>query len=73
MDNKEEWIEFLTKHNLYDWINVWDQNNDSNFKISYDARKTPGVYVLDVNKTIVAKKLTVEQLDDIVGIELNKL
>ncbi len=73
MDNKEEWTEFLTKHNLYDWINVWDPNNDSNFKISYDARKTPGVYVIDKNEVIIAKKLTIEQLDNILSIELNTL
>ncbi len=63
MDNKEEWTEFLTKHQLYDWINVWDQNNTSNFKILYDARETPGVYVLDKNKTIIAKGFAVEQLE----------
>jgi len=62
MDNKEEWGEFLTKHKLFDWINVWDEHHASRFKILYDARKTPGVYVLDENKTIVAKGLSVEQL-----------
>ena len=67
MDNKEEWTAFLTKHNLYDWINVWDENNVSGFKILYDARKTPGVYVLDKDKKIVAKKLTVEQLKKFMG------
>lgn len=63
MDNKEEWTEFLTKHQLYDWINVWDPNNNSNFKVLYDARETPGVYVLDENKTIIAKRYSVEQLE----------
>ena len=67
MDDKDEWTEFLTKHNLYDWINVWDPENLSNFKISYDARKTPGIYVLDKDKIIFAKKLTVEQLDEVIG------
>ena len=63
MDNKEEWTEFLAKHQLYDWINVWDQNDLSNFKVLYDARETPGVYVLDENKTIIAKRFAVEQLE----------
>jgi len=62
MDNKAEWGEFLTEHNLFDWINVWDEQHVSRFKILYDARKTPGIYVLDENKKIVAKKMTVEQL-----------
>lgn len=63
MDNKEEWGEFLAKHNLYDWINVWDEHHVSRFKILYDARKTPGIFILDENKKIVSKKLTVEQVD----------
>ena len=63
MDNKKEWVDFLTKNDLYDWINVWDEHNVSRFKVLYDARKTPGVYVLDQNKKIVAKKMSVEQLE----------
>ncbi len=72
MDNKDEWTEFLTKHNLYDWINVWDPDNSSNFKILYDARTTPGIYLLDENKTVIAKKLTVEQLDKVISSEINE-
>ncbi len=64
MDKKDEWVDFLTKHDLYDWINVWDANDVSRFKILYDARKTPAVYVLDQDKKIIAKKLTVEQIKD---------
>jgi len=71
MDNKEEWTTFLTEHDLFDWINVWDEQHVSRFKITYDARQTPGVYVLDKNKKIIAKKMTVEQLIGIVGEKLN--
>ena len=46
MDDKEEWSDFLLKHNLFDWINVWDKNHISQFKILYDGRKTPGIYIL---------------------------
>lgn len=67
MDNKQEWGEFLAKHNLFDWINVWDEHHISRFKILYDARKTPGIYILDENKTIVTKKMTVEQIDRFLG------
>lgn len=62
MDDKDEWTEFLTKNNLYDWTNVWDEHNVSRFKVLYDARKTPAVYLLDQDKKIIAKKMTVEQL-----------
>jgi peroxiredoxin len=71
MDDKEEWGEFLTKYGLFDWINVWDEHHVSRFKILYDARQTPGVYVLNENKEIVAKKMTVEQLENFFEQKLN--
>jgi len=70
MANKEEWSEFLIKHNLFDWINVWDETHISQFKILYDARKTPAVYILDENKKIIAKGLSVEQIGDLMKIIL---
>lgn len=70
MDDRKEWVDFLTKNNLYDWKNVWDKYDASRFKVLYDARTTPGVYVLDQNKKIVAKKMTVEQLDTFFAREL---
>lgn len=71
MSDKEEWNEFLIKHNLYDWINVWDETHISQFKVLYDARKTPAVYVLDENKKIIAKGMSVEQIDNLMKILLN--
>ena len=71
MDNREEWTEFLTEHNLFDWINVWDKDQITQFKILYDGRKTPGVYVLDRDKKIIAKKLDIAQLKQLLSEELN--
>jgi len=71
MDKKEEWIEFLERHKMWDWINVWDKEHISQFKILYDARKTPRIYVLDENKKILTKDLTVEQLEDFIRRNLN--
>ena len=63
MDNKEEWINFIDEHGLNDWKNVWDKNHVSRFKILYDGRYTPGIYLLDHNKTIVGKKMSVDQIN----------
>ncbi len=71
MDDKEEWGNFLTKENLFDWLNVWDEHHVSRFKILYDGRKTPGVYLLDENKKIIAKKLMISQLKALVEEKLN--
>jgi peroxiredoxin len=70
MDKKEEWNDFLIKHNLFGWYNVWDENHASRFKIIYDARKTPAVYVLDENKKIIAKGLSVEQIGEMMKVFL---
>jgi peroxiredoxin len=62
MDKKYEWEKFLNEHELHDWTNVWDEHHVSRFKILYDARTTPGIFLLDEHKKIVAKKMTVEQV-----------
>jgi peroxiredoxin len=62
MNKKEEWESFLYEHELHDWMNVWDEHHVSRFKILYDARTTPGIFILDGQKKIVAKKMTVEQV-----------
>ena len=71
MDNKQEWTEFLIQHDLFDWLNVWDEHHASRFKILYDGRTTPGVYVLDENKKIIAKRLDIEQLKVLIQEKLN--
>ncbi len=71
MDNKAEWVEFLEKHKIWDWINVWDKEHISRFKILYDARKTPRIFILDENKKIISKDLSIEQLDHLIGNKLN--
>lgn len=65
MNDKEEWTTFLSEQNMYEWLNVWDEHHVSGFKILYDARKTPAIYVLDQNKKIIAKKMTIEQLKNL--------
>lgn len=70
--DKKEWIDFLDKHKLHDWVNVWDPNRESYFWEFYDATVTPGVYLLDKERKIVAKKISTESLDQILEEELIK-
>ena len=60
-DKRDEWMDFIEEHELDGWINVWDPNRVSNFQVNYNTRTTPMIYLLDKNKKIIAKKLTVEQ------------
>jgi len=62
MEDKKEWGEFIEKHHLTDWHNLWDPNHLTRFKIIYDLRTTPAVYLLDKDKKIIAKKFTIDFL-----------
>lgn len=70
--DKKEWIDFLDKHKLHDWVNVWDPNRESYFWEFYDATVTPGVYLLNKERKIVAKKISTQSLDQILEEELIK-
>ena len=60
-DGKEKWVDFVNKHQLYDWINAWNPY-DYKYKVTYDVRSTPQIYVLDKDKKIIGKKLGPEQI-----------
>lgn len=65
----DEWKEFINKFEL-DWINVSDPYRQSNFRNFYDVRSTPVIYVLDEEKTIIAKRLSPEQVFDMLSDKL---
>lgn len=65
IERKDEgWIKFIKDKKLFDpaWYNVRDSHNHTDFKITYDIYSTPVMYVLDENKTIIAKRITIEQI-----------
>lgn len=70
---KEKWEKFVTEHELFDFINCWDPHNQSNFRAYYHVDSTPVLYLLDKNKKIIAKKLDVEQLTDMLTREYKKM
>lgn len=59
--DREKWTNYVTENDL-PWINLADLNYRSNFRVDYNVRSTPQVYVLDKNRNIVAKKLDVDQV-----------
>lgn len=62
--DKKEWMEFIHKHKLYDFINLYDPEETSNFRIYYDIYSTPVSYVLDKDKKIIAKRISAETIAD---------
>ena len=60
--NSKGYQEYITKNEL-NWINLYDGIHFNNILEKYDVVTTPVIYVLDKNKTIVAKKIGVEQIE----------
>ncbi len=61
VEGKEKWIDFVNKHETYDWINAWNPY-DYKFKVVYDIRSTPQIFILNRQKEIIAKRLGPEQV-----------
>ncbi len=78
---KEEWMKYIREHNLKDWTHVYQlpskevEDNAAgrpSYKQLYDVFQTPLLYLLDKDKRIVAKKLTFEQLNEVIDLKIKK-
>ena len=65
----EEWKKFIKEKNLTGWLNLGDVNVQSNFRRDYNVKSTPTIYILDEDKKIIAKKIGVDQIKEILEIE----
>jgi thiol-disulfide isomerase/thioredoxin len=59
--DKQKWTQYIEENKLT-WINGWDPERSSHFDAYYNVQSTPMVYILDKNKVIIAKKLSVEDI-----------
>jgi thiol-disulfide isomerase/thioredoxin len=71
---KEAWLQYLHEHGLKDWTHVYEPDemkaatyaaNKAGFRQLFDIQTTPMLYLLDKDKRIIAKKLTYDQLDNV--------
>ena len=78
-NEKVKWIQFIKENNLKDWIHVYQteetkktiaDSQKPGYKQLYDITQTPTLYLLDKEKRIIAKKLTVQQMDDLLQTKL---
>jgi thiol-disulfide isomerase/thioredoxin len=60
--DEPEWVKFIQEHELYDFINVWDPYRRTAFRENYDIKSTPTIYVLNKEKKIIGKRISVEDL-----------
>lgn len=64
--DKKKWLDYINTNKIF-WTNVWDSEYNSNFRNLYNIYSTPTIYLLDKNKKIIAKRIGVESLDDLLG------
>jgi len=76
---KQTWLTFIKDHKLTDWIHVYYSKEEDKARVEsgipgysqlYDVQSFPTLYLLDKDKKIIGKKLTEEQVDEILGYKL---
>lgn len=70
-----EWNKFIDEKELNNWVHVYQSKQEKetefkqgipNYRQLYDIRSTPTFYLLDKEKKIIAKQLSLEQFDQII-------
>ena len=64
--DREKWAKYIEENKLL-WINGWDPDRASHFDYYYNVQTTPMIYILNRNKTIIAKKLSVEDIPSFIN------
>ncbi len=79
-NNKQLWLDYIKEHKIDDWYNVYQtkemaeadtKSEKPGFKQLYDVTQTPTVYLLDREKRIIGKKLTLEQINELMDVKRN--
>jgi len=74
-----DWKQFITEHHLNGWYHAWQTKEERqaeesagqpNYRQLYDVFQTPTMYLLDADKHIIAKKLSIEQYDEVINAKL---
>ena len=61
------WFDFVEKHDMSKFINVWEPFGSSGFRDKYNISSSPVLYLLDENKEIIAKRIGYDQAINIIN------
>ncbi len=76
-----DWKTFIKEHHLNGWVHAYqtkeehdadNKANRVNFRQAYNVFQTPTMYLLDANKHIVAKSLSLLQFDGLIDAKLKQ-
>lgn len=77
--SRQDWLSFIHNKGLNDWTHVYYSKADDQARVNsgvpgysqlYDVQSFPTLYLLDKDKRIIAKKLTYEQVDEILQLRV---
>jgi uncharacterized protein with ATP-grasp and redox domains len=75
---KEAWVNYIREKDLKGWLHVYEtlEQKDAvnaagkpGYRQLYDVYQTPVLYLLDENKRIVAKRLSYQQIDEVITLK----
>lgn len=78
-DAVADWKKFINENSIKNWVHIYQskamkdeeaKKGLPNFRQLYDVFKTPTFYLLDDQKRIIGKMLTIEQFDDVIKAKL---
>jgi thiol-disulfide isomerase/thioredoxin/ribosomal protein S8 len=64
--DKPAWTKYIEEHGL-SWINGWDPDRSSHYDYFYNVDSTPIIFILDRDKKIIAKRLSVEDIEGFIS------
>ena len=75
---KPDWTKFIEEHHLGEWTHVYQTKEmeaadnaaqKASYRQLYDVTMTPTLFLLDKDKNIIGKKLTWQQLDELLQVK----
>jgi peroxiredoxin len=74
--SREHWIKYIKDNFKNDnrsvkWINVWDPAIESNFPLLYGVISTPQLFLIDMQGTIIGRRLRTDSLKELLKIKNN--
>ena len=65
--------ESIPEKNMTNFVNVADEFHRSRFKIKFNVKTTPKVFILDKERTILMKNIGIEQIPSVIDELLNQI
>lgn len=79
-DHLPDWKKYINEHKIRDWVHVYQSKEmakaeadaqRASFRQLYDVTMTPTLFLLDKEKRIIGKKLSFQQLNDLLLVKMN--